>query len=168
VQVLDLLVFNAMLTLTVEAARNEAELRSLVLATVRRLLGPLVAAAALLAVAAPLILFPFGADYTEKGSIVLVLLACAIPFRMVGFIYNAVCRFHGFGLRMVAAQAAGVALLIGLTFLLGETAGLTGIALAWLASAALVAAVAGPLLPGLMRVRPGGSPESRRPVEVPA
>lgn len=163
---LDVLVYNAVTALVVEAAHNEAAVRALARATARRLLAPVCMGALLLAVAAPLVLGVFGGAYRGEATTVLRLLACALPLRAVLFLFDALCRVQGRGAAMVLTQLAGAVLVLPLSIVLAAPLGLAGIGLAWLAASAAVAAVVAPMVAVTLLCRGEAAREPRRPVDV--
>lgn len=158
---LDVLVYNAVTALVVEAAHAEDDLRALARAAVRRLLAPLAVAALALVVAAPLVLGVFGPDYPREATDVLRLLACALPFRAAVFLFDAACRIEGRGGRILATQLAGFVVLVPATMVLAPALGLAGVGLAWLGSSAVVAVAVAPLLAGILGVRRPSLPRER-------
>ena len=155
--ILDVLVYNAMTSLVVEAAHDEENLRELAWLAIRRLLVPLTAAAALLVALAPLLLRVYGPAYSHQGADVLRLLACALPFRAVTFLFDAVSRVPGKGGRILGTQLAGFVLFVPLTLVLASSHGLDGVGVAWLITAVVVSLAVTPLLiPVLRHPRDGG------------
>ena len=74
----DTFAYSACSSLMVEATLEQESLRALTRrCSLRRVLALLMPAAALLAMAAPLVMLPFGQAYAEHGTGVLRLLLCA-------------------------------------------------------------------------------------------
>jgi O-antigen/teichoic acid export membrane protein len=152
----DLLVYYLTVSLTAEAARDERQLRALVHTIVGRLGVPLLLACGALALAAPLLLAPFGGAYVHNGSAVLRVLAFASVFRACLYLFGAVCLIQGRGGWILGSRAASLVLLLPLAVVLGNRFGLEGIGWAWLASNAIVALA---ILPFLLRfLRPQSAP----------
>jgi O-antigen/teichoic acid export membrane protein len=135
-------------SLVVEGAMAEDRVQALAARLARHLALVLVPGTALIVAAAPLIMLPFGDDYVRESSSVLRILACACVFRAVSILYLAVARLHGQGLRILVVEAVQMALLLVGAILLADPLGLEGVALAWLASIAVVALT---VLPSLVR-----------------
>jgi O-antigen/teichoic acid export membrane protein len=154
----DVLVYYLTVSLTAEAARDERQLRALVHTVVRRFGGPLILACAGIALAAPLLLAPFGGDYVSHGSDVLRVLALASIFRACLYLFGAVCLIQGRGGWILGSRAASLVLLLPLVLVLGKRSGLEGIGWAWLVSNAIVAVA---ILPLLVRfLRPASAPST--------
>ncbi|MDX6702483.1 MAG: hypothetical protein QOF26_2709 [Baekduia sp.] len=159
---LDVLVYNAVTALVVEAAHDEARVRELARAAVWRLLGPVSALALLLVAAAPLLLVVFGPAYPHEATDVLRLLACALPFRAAVFLFDAVCRIEGRGTPIVLTQIAGFVLVLPLAIALAGPLGLAGAGVAWLAGSVVVALAVAPMLVGVLRAPAGRAARPRR------
>jgi O-antigen/teichoic acid export membrane protein len=141
----DLLFLNAVTSLTVEGALREDSVAELIRGAIRRLIAPLVVASVGLILVAPFLLIPFGPDYVHEAAPVVRLLACASVFRAALYLFSALCRLHGRGRPLVAVEAGVLVGLIALTATLAPGLGLTGVALAWLITHAVLALlVAGP------------------------
>jgi len=132
VSAFDLLFVNVAGSLTVEGALDESRFPLLALTAVRRLWWVLIGGVATIVASASLLLLPFGPQYAQAGAPVLRLLACASIFRAVQALFGTICRIEGRASRSVALQAAILAMLLGLTLVLGKTYGIEGVALAWL------------------------------------
>jgi O-antigen/teichoic acid export membrane protein len=139
---IDMMVLGIATSLLAESAYD----RRLLLAHVRtaaRRYGPLlVAGVAVLVVAAPLVLLPFGVDYAREGGDALRLLALACIPRAALFLAGAVWRLQGHGRWLLGIEALTLVTLLGSLVPLANGAGLTGVALAWLGSAAVAGGVA--------------------------
>src|SRR5215210_2043740 len=105
-------------------------------------------------VAAPLILLPFGEDYVRESSSVLRLLACGCVFYAAIALYVAIARLEGRTGGILGVEAVKVPLLLGGAVVLSGPLGIEGVALAWLASIALVALAVAPSLVRFFRPPP--------------
>lgn len=133
-------------SLTTEGARTPERARELTRRALRWLMLAQVPIAALIALAAPLVLTPYGHAYVTHGTLVLRLLAAASCFRAVVFLYGGVARLRGAGRQLLNLQVAVAVTLVGLVYVLARADGLVGVGLAWLLGwALLAAAVALPL-----------------------
>lgn len=130
----DALFLSVAVSLTTEAARAPARARELTKRSIRWLLAIQLPIAAIIFVAAPLILSPYGAPYVDNGVTVLRVLAIASPFRSVVFLYGAVARLQGHGGRLLGLQFAAAVSIVGGVALLAHPLGLAGVSLAWLAT----------------------------------
>ena len=162
VRSLDLLATNAGTSVTVESAFDEEQLHAHARRIVRRLLPLMLGASAVVVVAAPLVLLPFGADYAREGATLLRLLGVAVVFRCATVLFRVVCRGRRRGGALLALDGGLAVLLLGLTVALAPAYGLTGVGLAWLAANAVAAAVVMPGLVAFMRHgdAPGGWAEA--------
>jgi O-antigen/teichoic acid export membrane protein len=149
----DMLFYGVGTSLVVEGAVAEHRIRALAATVVRRFTVVLIPGAVVLALAAPLILLPFGPDYVREGTPVLRLLAIASLFRGVITFYEAVARVRGTGRSILACELALMTLLLAGTAVLAHPLGLRGVGLAWLGASALVAAAVMPSLARLLRPR---------------
>lgn len=147
----DLLFLNVTISLTVEGALDEVRAAELTRKVVRHFGGLLIVGVVILVAAAPVLLLPFGHAYAANGAPVLRLLAIGSLFRATVFLYSAVSRLQGRGGRILLAEGSLCVLLLGLVFPLGHQLGLTGIALAWVISAAAVAVAVAPHLVRTLR-----------------
>jgi O-antigen/teichoic acid export membrane protein len=153
---LDLLALNAGTSLMVESAFDEERLQAHARTIVRRFLPLMAIASALVVIAAPLLLMPFGAEYADEGATVLRLLGAAVLFRATIILFQVISRARRRGGALLLVDAALFVLVMGLTVALARDYGLTGVGLAWLAANAMVALV---LLPSLVRfLRVEGAP----------
>jgi O-antigen/teichoic acid export membrane protein len=114
-------------------------------------LGLVWPAAAVLIVAAPVVMLPFGQAYADRGASVLRLLLCASLFRIVVALFSATSRIQARGLRLGLAEAALLLLVLGGAVVFAHTDGIEGVAVAWLAANALIAAMVGPLVLAALR-----------------
>lgn len=150
----DLMFVNVGYSLTVEASMAPERLRELTVTTVRRFGGLLVAGVLMLIVGADLLLLAFGHAYAQAGAGVLRLLAVASLCRGVIGLYTAINRVEGRASRVLGAHGTVCLGTLALAVLGGRHGGLDGVALAWLAANAVVAAVALAPVLRLLRGRP--------------
>jgi O-antigen/teichoic acid export membrane protein len=151
---------SACATLVVEAGRDPGHLGALARIVVTRLFVFILPAALLAIAAAPLLLRPFGPGYATHGSTVLRLLLATCVIRTAVMLFAAISRSHRRGARLVVTELALVTLSVGGAALLARTAGIDGVALAWLGANAVVAVA---ILPGLIRfLRPQGAAAGAR------
>ncbi|HEX4188601.1 MAG TPA: hypothetical protein VHY83_11940 [Solirubrobacteraceae bacterium] len=146
VMAFDTFAYSACTALVAEAARDPSGLRVLTRLFLRRVLTLIVVAAALLALAAPLVLAPFGASYVHHGVTVLRLLLCASALRVVIALFAAVSRVQGRGVRLAAVELALLALVLGAAGALANPYGIDGVAAAWLAANAVICIPAGSMV----------------------
>lgn len=156
----DLLFYGAATALTVEAARDFARAAELTRTIACRFLGLLVPAAALIALAAPVVLAPFGSAYAHNGAPTLRLLATASIFRTLVALSITVARLRvrGTTILIIQGTVSTIAVVLALAFV--GPLGLSGVALAWLIANAAVAVIA---IPGVWRFvrQPARSPVTR-------
>ncbi|MFY9469934.1 MAG: hypothetical protein WAP37_07450 [Solirubrobacterales bacterium] len=145
---LDMMYYAVTVALTTEAARDPRRVGQLTDLAVRRLTHFQLPVSLAIAVAAPLILLPFPAEYAENGTTVLRLLALTSAMRAVVLFYEASARLQGHGARLMAAQVANTAGVLGFALLWAPEHGIDGIAVGWLITHGVIAAV---VLPGLLR-----------------
>ncbi|MCW3041346.1 MAG: sle, partial [Solirubrobacterales bacterium] len=147
----DLLFYNVTTSMTVEGAHDEHRAPELARTVVRRFLSIQIPAALAVIVAAPVLLYPFGADYVDHGTGALRVLACASIPRAVVNLFVALARLRGRGWFIVGGQATLFLLVTVLALALARPLGLPGVALAWLVGNTVVAASAMPWLVRLLR-----------------
>ena len=141
----DLLFFGAATSLTIEGAQHGARLGVLIRELLRRFLVPTLAIAALLAVAAPVALLPFGSDYSSDGATALRFLALGSAVRALLVLTEVLQRLRGF-LRPVLAFSAIA--LIGVAAMgppLIDAHGIAGGGAAWFFAHALALAAVAPI-----------------------
>jgi O-antigen/teichoic acid export membrane protein len=109
--------------------------------------------AALLALAAPLVMLPFGHLYAEHGAEVLRLLLCGSIFRTVIALFSAVSRAQGRGLRLGLVEFSLLILVLGPAVVLAHSHGIQGVAVAWLSANAIICLAVAPSLGRLLRRR---------------
>jgi O-antigen/teichoic acid export membrane protein len=144
----DTLAYSACASLVVEGALEQEGLQALTRLFVRRVLALLAPAAALLVVAAPLVLLPFGRAYAQHGTGVLRLLLLASVFRTVIALFSAVARVQGHGPRIALAELALLVLVLGPAVPLAHVHGIDGVGLAWLAANVVICLA---VVPSLLR-----------------
>lgn len=139
VHALELMAAGGGTSVLVESAFAEERLRAHLQVMVRRLLPLVLAGAAVVVVAAPLILRVFGSDYADGGTTLLRLLGASVLFRCVIVLFQVLERSRRRGVALLVADAATAALVIGLAAGLAPAWGLTGVGVAWLAGNGAVA-----------------------------
>jgi O-antigen/teichoic acid export membrane protein len=149
----DTFAYSACTSLVVEATLDRERLRALTKVFARRVLALLVPAAALLSVAAPLVMLPFGHAYAEHGAGVLRLLMCASIFRIAIALFSAVARVQGRGRRLASVELLLLVLVLGPAIVLAHSHGIEGVGAAWLAANAVICAG---VLVSLVRFLRGG------------
>jgi O-antigen/teichoic acid export membrane protein len=147
----DMMVLSIGTSLLAETAYDRRLVHEHVATAVRRYGPLLLGGVAVLVVAAPLVLLPFGADYAREGDDVLRLLALASIPRAILFLAGAVWRLEGHGRWLLGIEALMLVLLLGSLVPLANAFDLTGVALAWLGSALVAGAVAGAWLVPYLR-----------------
>lgn len=161
VMAFDTLAYSACTSLVVEATLAGEQLRALTRLIVRRVLVLLVPAGALLIVAAPLVLLPFGRAYEQQSTGVLRLLLCASLLRAGIALFSAVSRIGGRGLRLASVEFALLVLVLGLAIPFANSYGIEGVAAAWLGANVVICLAVVPWLirflrePDLLRREPG-------------
>jgi O-antigen/teichoic acid export membrane protein len=139
----DMMVLSIGTSIVAESAYDERLVREHLRTVVRRY-GPLMLAGVLvLVVAAPVVLLPFGTDYAREGDTALRILAVACVPRALIFLAGAVWRLQGHGRWLLGAEALMLVVLLGAVVPLANALELTGVALAWLASASAAGLLAG-------------------------
>jgi O-antigen/teichoic acid export membrane protein len=142
---LNLLPVNLCASMTVETIHGEVDLATQTRTAaihMARILVPLVAG---VVVFAEWILRIFGPDYVEAGTTPLRILALAVLPYAVNTLFLATSRIQGRGREIVVCQVAIATLAIGGTLLLLGSMGITGVAVAWITSQAVVAVTVGVL-----------------------
>jgi O-antigen/teichoic acid export membrane protein len=153
VMAFDTFAYGACTSLVVEATLEQDSLRVLTKVFARRVLALLMPAAALLALAAPLVMLPFGHAYAQHGADVLRLLLCASIFRAVIALFSAVARVQGRGLRLATVELALLVLVLGPAILLARSHGIEGVGAAWLGANVIICLAVLPLLIRFLRAR---------------
>lgn len=139
----------------VESTLQRGRLTALVRLFVRRLAGPLIAFALIAALAAPILLAPFGEQYVRHGTMVLRLLLAASALRVLLALFNAVSKAHGRAGRLVVVQLVLFAGFVCFAIPLAHSDGIDGVAAAWLAANVLASVCA---LGALTRSARAGAP----------
>jgi O-antigen/teichoic acid export membrane protein len=130
--------------LTIEGAQHGAQLAGLVRALIRRFLVPTLAIAALLAVAAPIVLLPFGSDYTGEGADALRFLALGTGLRALLIVMEALQRLRGSLGPVVAFSAIPLVGVAVLGPMLIDAHGIEGGGATWFAAHALAVVAVAP------------------------
>jgi O-antigen/teichoic acid export membrane protein len=151
VMAFDTFACSACTSLVVEGTLEQDSLRALTRIFVRRVLALLMPGAALLALAAPLVMLPFGHVYAEHGAGVLRLLLCGSLFRVVIALFSAVSRVQARGLRLGLVELALLVLVLGSAVPLARSHGIEGVAAAWLGANAIICLAVAPLLVRFLR-----------------
>ena len=151
VMAFDTFAYSACTSLVVEATLEQESLRTLTRIFIRRVLALLMPAAALLALAAPLVMLPFGHVYAQHGAGMLRLLLCASLFRAVIALFSAVSRVQGRGLRLGLVELALLVLVLGPAVPLARSHGIEGVAAAWLGANAIICLAVAPMLIRFLR-----------------
>jgi O-antigen/teichoic acid export membrane protein len=144
----DLIAFNMGSSLTVEGAIAPHLLGEHLRGILRHQLRLVVPIAIVLAVAAPVVLRPFGAAYAEHSSTLLRLMAIALVPRSVLALAISVWRVDRTLLPLIVTNGLTAAAVLGAAGLLAASHGSNTVAVAWLATQTLLCAV---YLPGLRR-----------------
>lgn len=142
----DTFAYGACAALVVEGTLHFEGLRALVALFARRVAAPLVALAGVLAVAAPLVLAPFGAAYAAHGTELLRLLLCASAMRILLALFSALARAQAKGGRLALLELGLLTVVLGLAVPLAHSAGLAGVGVAWVAANTLACLLAIPVL----------------------
>jgi O-antigen/teichoic acid export membrane protein len=128
------------ISLLAEGVALPGRLRALTADALLHALAPVVGAATIIVLGAPLIMSLFGPDYAEQGSDILRILALAsVPWGCVT-IQLALARVRGEMRMIFAVQSATLVLVVGFGLLLLPRFGPAGMALAWLLAHTLVLA----------------------------
>jgi hypothetical protein len=149
----DTLATGACSSLVVEATVSSEPLPVLARRFVTRVLVWLLPGAAVLAIAAPLVMLPFGAAYADHAAGALRLLALASLLRVPLALYSALMRVRARAVPLAVAEFALLALTLGVALTVPRSWGVEGIAAAWLAANAVVCVVIAPRLIALVRGR---------------
>lgn len=132
---------NTARALTVEAAKDQAQLQSygrVVFAHTLKLLVPAVVA---MVVLAPLLLSVFGPEYAEKGTLTLRILAVSALPHTVVLMALVTARLQHQLREVIAIQVVTSLLVLGVALALAGQYGSLGAAIAWLGAQAMVALV---------------------------
>jgi O-antigen/teichoic acid export membrane protein len=138
-------------SLTTETARAPERAAVLVKKAMRWLAFVQVPIAGLIALAAPLVLLPYGPAYVHHAAPLLRLLAATSPLRALVILYGGVCRVQGRGTRLLLVEGlAGVSVLVGV-IVIAPSEGLVGVGVAWLIVWGLGAIAVAPALRSFAR-----------------
>ncbi|WP_326824807.1 lipopolysaccharide biosynthesis protein [Streptosporangium sp. NBC_01756] len=153
VGVFDMLALNMAISLTIEGSGDPSLLAGKCMLALRRTMMLLVPVVLLAALAAPLILrLGWGPSFAEHGANVLRLLALAsIPHAVIE-IYLGVLRARSRVRALLALQALLCVLVVGLSFVLFRSYGITGVGMGTFAAQVIVMVV---VAPGLVKVLRG-------------
>lgn len=154
---LDLLSINLAQSLTVESALDPRRLAELLRRLVPRLAAIQGTNVAVLLIGTPLLLSFYGRGYVVESTTPMRLLALGLLPRAVIVTTIAIARVRRRTERVFAIQAATAVGVLGLSFTLAPSWGLTGVATAWLLTQAAIATA---VLPRLIREVRGRSPEA--------
>jgi O-antigen/teichoic acid export membrane protein len=154
----DMMVLSIGTSIVAESAYDEGLVRDHLRTVVRRYGPLLLAGVAVLVVAAPVVLLPFGADYAREGDTALRVLALACIPRALIFVAGAVWRLQGHGRWLLGVEALMLVLLLGPVVPLAHALQLTGVALAWLGSASAAGLLAAFWLLRFLRAGDGATP----------
>ena len=149
-------------SLVVEGAHDESQLASLTRLSVVRYVKYAVPATAVLVLAAPLMLLPFGAAYVDQGTTLLRLLLIATVPQAAIALYLGVERVRARVSRVLVLEAAIVVLVTAGAVAGMHSYGLNGVGVAWLAAQLAVAVLVLPALAHVWR-RPAPEQARRRP-----
>jgi hypothetical protein len=138
------------LSLLVEGAHDESSVALYARRSIARYVKVVAPAVAVLILAAPLLLAPFGREYVANATTLLRLLLAGTVAQAVTTIYLGVERVRARVGRVLAVEAATVAL-VSVGALLGMRAyGLAGMGVAWLSAQVTVAVLVAPWLWGVV------------------
>lgn len=146
------------ISLVVEGAYDEANLVALARRSAGRYIRFVAPAVAVLILAAPMVLRPFGAAYVANGTTLLRLLLAGTMAKAVVTLYLGVERVRARVSRVLAAEAATLVLVATGAVLGMKASGLVGLGVAWLVAQLSVAIV---VLPRLWRLLAATSDSSR-------
>jgi O-antigen/teichoic acid export membrane protein len=138
---LQLVTANMANVLTVEATIDQARLDAYCLEVVRHLAMVLIPIVMVLILIAPYLLQVFGRSYATQSAALLRLLVFSSLPGIFTAVYIAAARVRRRVRDVAVVQATLTTLVLGLSYLLLPTIGITGVGLAWLISQSLLAAV---------------------------
>lgn len=151
VAALDLLFYNVTTSLTVEGARDLARAGEFARLVIRRFLVLVAPLAALVVLAAPLLLLPYGTEYSHRGAGALRILAISLIPRAIIYLFEALTRLRARGAPILITEASIFTLAaVGAATLSGPL-GVQGAALGWLGANAVVGLAVIPKLIGYLR-----------------
>jgi O-antigen/teichoic acid export membrane protein len=143
---LDAMYWSMSTSLVAEGARDPRRVAQLVRLLVRRLALTIVPAIALLVLAAPLVMLPFGQEYVDASTNVLRLVLVASLFRGSMLLAAAIWRLEGRGGRIAALEGCMLLGLLCAAIPLAHAFAVIGVAAAWLGSAVAAGCTALPVL----------------------
>ncbi len=108
-------------------------------------------------VAAPLVLLPFGREYSRESTSILRILLLASVFRAAVLMAAAIWRIERRGARIATLEGVMLLGLVCAAIPLAHFFGVSGVAFAWLGSAVAAAAAASPVLLRYIRPQPRAS-----------
>lgn len=153
--------FSIATSLVAEGVLAPAEIPALVRLLVRRVALVGLPIVALLLVAAPVFMLPFGEEYVRESTPVLRILVCASLFRAAVALVAAIWRVEGSSGRIAALEGCILVCLVGTAIPLAHALGVTGVALAWLVSTMVAGCAVLPVLIGYFRSGAGAEPDTQ-------
>jgi O-antigen/teichoic acid export membrane protein len=151
VAALDLLFYNVTTAMTVEGARDLARAGEFARLVIRRFLVLVAPLAALVVIAAPLLLLPYGTTYSHRGAGVLRILAISLIPRAIIYLFEALTRLRARGAPILLTEAGIFTLAAVGAAVLSGPLGVQGAALGWLGANIVVALAVAPKLIGYLR-----------------
>lgn len=151
----DMMSLSIATSMTVEGAFAKHRLAALARVAVRRFALLVVGAGLVLAVAAPLVLLPFGPEYVENGTSVLRVLSIGVVCHGVIELYIGLARVRRQGWGLLGVAASRCALALALCTVLGQRHGTIGIAWGWALMSIVMALAVLPPIISIMRASPG-------------
>jgi O-antigen/teichoic acid export membrane protein len=143
--------FSIATSLVAEGALAPDRVPALMRLLVRRVALVALPIVALLIVAAPLFMLPFGQEYVRDSTPVLRILVCATPFRAVVALVAAIWRVERSSGRIAALEGCILVGLVVTAIPLAHALGVIGVALAWLGSTMVAGCAVLPVLIGHFR-----------------
>ena len=145
-------------SLTVEGALDRATIAHSGAKFLRLMLGLFVPGVLALVLGAPLLLRLSGPDYSAQGALLLRLLSLAILPALVVSWYLSVARVRHQLREIILAEGSLAVLTLGLSYVLIRQSGVTGVGVAALVSASIVALALAPRIWLTLRPEPAASP----------
>lgn len=143
-------------SLVVTAAGDEARLATYARQVLVQTAGLVLPLALALALAAPLVLSLFGAEYTDHGAGTLSLLALSAIPAVVNVLYVNVYRVRRRMSAVAIVMGAEAVLVLGVGVVLLQAIGIVGVGLAWVVAQSVLAAAQIAIEPRALWARPGG------------
>jgi len=150
-------------SLTVESAADERRLPAFTRQVLRRGYILFLPSVVVMVVFAPLLLKLFGGQYANSGAAVMRLLALAVLPKLIVVVFVATCRVRRRVGRIILTQASMSTLVVSIALVTMDSAGITGVGMAYLAGQSVVAAAVLPSLIKLMRSAPGDADTAQVP-----